>query len=161
MSIQNLFSPNDYNLFANSIRLQGGPYPSQSAMFTYAFTGPWAGTQNLNIYCSTIGGVTTISFGAIPAVAAIQSAALQTASVLPAAYCPSLAVIQSGPFVINNSLSAFGTVTIGTSGTIVIYFCSLASAAPGSQVVVLPQTNFTGAGTAGLQPFSVAYSLLQ
>jgi hypothetical protein len=140
MSIQNLFSPNDFNLFANSITLGDQPL----VLFVAQLSGPWAAPQNCNVYIQKHGKVVTLFFSQSIVAAATSSSAIISNNQLAAAYFPYGGGITVQLISIeDNSALTTGYISISNTGDLTIKLSN--------------NSNFTNAGNCGFFPFCITY----
>lgn len=142
MSIQNLFSSNDFNLFAKSITLNGGSILSSyiTQTITINMSGIWANPQPCPIVFSRIGNICTATFASVSFVATTSNV-IQGTIVAPA-------------FIPSQPVTA--VIAIRDNGVnIYTGFCQLNNS--GGIIISDEGGNYAGSGQSGFYQFTIVY----
>lgn len=152
MSISNLFEPNTYDLFCDSLTLNSLTL-NDTYQTVFTFTGPWATNQTCNVSFTKIGNIVTMTLqNEVSALVTVANQHIVSVTTIPSQYLPSISTTFGFYIPIMNS----GSNNIGSlgftppSGVITIYAGSLTG-----------QFTKTGAGTTpgGFYSTSITYSL--
>ncbi len=148
MSINTLFQPNDFNLYCNTINVDG--VISDSRTFVAQMAGPYASAQNCNIYCSKVGKCATLLFSELFA-ASTTASIISSNNFLASLYFPAGSNTIVQPIYVYNNATSVGAGPI-VAGTVTL------SSTGGITIAVSLGSNFAATNNAGYPAFAMSYT---
>lgn len=118
MSVSNLFVPNTYDIYCNSISVAGQSL-IETASPTFTFSGPWAARTGV-VKLARVGNLVTAVFEPVSTTATNLSSITSDAQI-PVSMRPTGSFTDVVVDVVNNSASAAAQMYINTNGTFTIF----------------------------------------